>query len=575
MDGGLLRTVSHSRAVRYNDAHMRALVLVTLMFPTFDALAQERWQARSMTMSTRGIAATSQTLASQVGAQILARGGSVVDAAIASNLALGVVEPMMCGIGGDLFVLHWDAKTGKLTALNASGWSGKNYSLENLKAKGVYAMPAGGIHTVSVPGAVDGFWKMHQKYGKLPWKELFQPAIRLAREGFPVTEIIQWDWENSVRKLAADPNAKKVYLIDGQRAPEAGEIFRNPGLANAYELIANQGPPAFYRGAITEAILKTSQRLGGLLVKEDFAEFSSEFVEPISTTYRGWKVAEIPPNGQGIGALMMLNLMERFPIHQWPHASVDALHAKIEAQKLAYADLGRYVADPKKARVPVEGLLNKAYAAERAKLIRMEEAECDPKPGMPPEVTSKHTIYQALIDRDGNMVSWIQSISDLWGSGVVVDDFGFHLHDRAAGFRFDPEHPNALGPRKRPFHTIIPGFMEKDGVHIGFGIMRGSNQPLAQAQFVSNVVDHGMNIQAALEAPRFTRRVLTGCEVLIENRYPEGIRKELEKRGHRLDLRGEYSGLMGGGQAVMFNAKTKVKSAGSSPRKDGAAIPEP
>lgn len=552
------------------------LWLAVLMFNTLDAIAQERWQARSMTMSTRGISATSQTLASATGAQILAKGGSAVDAAIASNLVLGLVEPMMCGIGGDLFVIHFDSKTGKLTGLNASGWSGKNYSLEKLRDKGVTSMPAGGIHTVSVPGAVDGFWKMHQKFGKLPWKDLFQPAIRLAREGFPVTEIIQWDWEHSVSKLAADANAKKVFLLDGgTRAPAVGEIFKNPSLAAAYELIANQGPSAFYKGAITDAILKTSQRHGGLLTKEDFAEFSSEFVEPITTTYRGWKVAEIPPNGQGIGALMMLNVMERFPIHEWQHASADALHAKIESQKLAYADLRQYIADPKKARVPVEGLLDKAYAAERAKLIKMDQAECDAKFGVPPVITSRHTIYQAAIDKDGNLVSWIQSISDLWGSGVVTDDYGFHLHDRAAGFRFEPEHPNALAPRKRPFHTIIPGYMEKDGQHIGFGIMRGGNQPLAQAQFVSNVVDHGMNIQAALEAPRFTRRLFTGCEVLIESRYPESMRAELEKRGHRLDVRGEYSGLMGGGQAVMFNSKTKVKSAGSSPRKDGAAIPEP
>jgi gamma-glutamyltranspeptidase/glutathione hydrolase len=546
--------------------------LFLLLMPAAFAVAQERWQARSMTMTQGGIAATSQTLASQIGAQILARGGSVVDAAIASNLALGVTEPMMCGFGGDLFVIHWNAKTGKLTGLNASGWSGKNYTLENLKARG--ASSPRGIHLVSVPGAIDGFAKMHQKFGKLPWKDLFQPAIQLARDGFPVTEIIQWDWGHSEAKLAADANAKRVFLPNG-RAPEPGEIFKNPELAKALELMAAQGPAAFYKGPITDSILKTSKRLGGLLEKEDFAEYSAQWVDPIESTYRGWRVAELPPNGQGIGALMMLNLMERFPIDRWTYESPEAFHAKIEAQKFAYADLRQYVADPKFARVPVEGLLNKAYAAERAKLINPEKAECDARFGMPPETSSRHTIYLSVIDREGNIVSWIQSISDLWGSGVVTDDYGFHLHDRAGGFRFEEGHANSAGPRKRPFHTIIPGFMEKGDEHIGFGIMRGANQPLAPAQFVSNVVDHGMNIQAALEAPRFTRRGAPGCQVQIESRVPQGSRDSLTAKGHDLDVRGEYSGLMGGGQAVMFNSRTKVKFGGSSPRKDGAAIPEP
>ena len=548
---------------------MRPISLIVLL--TGGLMAQERWQARSMTMSQKGIVATSQTLASQAGAQMLARGGSAVDAAIAANLVLGVVEPMMCGIGGDLWVIHWDAKTGKSTGLNASGWSGKNYTLDNLAKKGA-SFPTG-IHTATVPGAVDGFAKMHQRFGKLPWKDLFQPAIQFARTGFPVTEIIQWDWSHSVSKLLADQNARRVYLMQG-RAPEAGEVFKNPELAAALELIAAQGPAAFYRGSIADAILKTSQRLNGTLVKEDFAEYSSEWVEPISTTYRGWKVSELPPNGQGVGALTMLNLMERSPIEKWQQLSAEAFHVKIEAQKLAYADLREYVADPRFSKIPVAGLLDKNYAAARAALIAPDKAECDPRPGDPPG-GSKHTVYLSVIDREGNMVSWIQSISDLWGSGVVVDGMGFGLHDRANGFRFEAGHANSAGPRKRPFHTIIPGTMEKGDLHIGFGIMRGINQPLAHAQFVSNVADHGMNIQAALEAPRFTRRSYTGCEVMIESRVPEAVRKALEEKGHRVDVRGEYSGMMGGGQAVMYNSRTRVKFGGSSPRKDGAAIPEP
>jgi len=532
------------------------------------AQAQERTQARSMTISQKGIVATSQTLASQAGAHVLARGGSAVDAAIAANLVLGVVEPMMCGIGGDLWAIHWDAKTGQTAGLNASGWSGKNYTLAN-----VPRFPHG-IHTVTVPGAVDGMAKMHQRFGRLPWRDLFQPAIQLARGGFPVTEIIQWDWEHSASKLRADPNARRVYLVGGERAPHVGEIFKNPELATALELLANQGPAAFYKGAITEAILKTSRRLGGTLAKEDFAEYAAEWVTPISTTYRGWRVQELPPNGQGIGALQMLNVMERWPLPDWKPDAAQTLHIKIEAQKLAYADMHEYVADPRQAKVPVAGLLDKAYAAERAKLVRDDKAECDPRHGEPPGA-NKHTIYLSVIDREGNIVSWIQSISDIWGSGVVVDGMGFHLHDRANGFRFTAGHANSTGPRKRPFHTIIPGFMEKDDLKIGFGIMRGINQPLAHAQFVSNIADHGMNIQAALEAPRFTRRSYTGCDVLMESRVPEAARRALGEKGHLVDVRGDYSGLMGGGQAVLFNNKTRVKFGASSPRKDGAAIPEP
>jgi len=541
-----------------------------LLFGVMTAPAQERWQARSVVMSQHGIVATSQTLASQVGAQILAKGGSAVDAAIAANLVLGVVEPMMNGIGGDLFMIHWNAKTGQLTGLNASGWSGKGYTLEALDKRGAKYRPSG-IHTVTVPGAVEGYGKVHQRFGKLPWKDLFAPAIHYASNGFPVTEIIQWDWEHSVGKLEADENAKRVFLPGG-RAPQPGDMFKNPELAKALKIVADGGVNAFYRGPIAEAILKTSARLSGTLAREDFATYSSEWVTPISTDYRGWRVYELPPNGQGVGALMMLNLFSAFPISKWDPLSAEAFHTKIEAQKLAYADLAQYIADPRFGPVPVKGLLDAEYATRRAKEIDPDRANCSVQAGEVPG--SKHTIYRSGVDRDGNIVSWIQSISDIWGSGVVVDGMGFHLHDRANAFVFDAGHPNSAGPRKRPFHTIIPGFMEKGDQHIGFGIMRGSNQPQAHAQFISYIADHGMNIQAALEAPRFTRRESRGCSVLIESRVPAAAREELSKKGHYLDLRGEYSGLMGGGQAVMYHSGTKVKSGASSPRKDGAAIPE-
>lgn len=533
--------------------------------------AQERWQARSMVITTRGIAATSQTLASQAAAKILERGGSAVDAAIAANAVLSVVEPMMCGMGGDLFAIHYDAKTATLSGLNASGWSGRGQTLDAYKAKGLYGIPSTGIHTVTVPGAVDGWWQMHRKFGKLPWADLFQPAIYYARNGFPVTEIIQEEWAGGVSKLNIDDNARKYWLIDG-RAPKLGEIFKVPALATALEIVAKGGRDAYYKGPIAAAILKTSKRLGGTLQPADFAEFSSEWIAPISVDYRGWKVYEMPPNGQGIAALMMLNLMEQFGLPQMDQRSAEAMHIKIEAQKLAYRDLYTYVADPKQAHVPTTGMLSKPYAKARATAISTERANCDPKPGEPEK---GHTIYLSVIDKDGNTVSWIQSISDFFGSGVAVDDYAFHLHDRGGNFSADPAHPNVLAARKRPFHTIIPGFMEKGTTKIAFGIMRGGNQAQAHAQFVSNIVDHNMNIQAALEAPRFTRRTVDGCGVMMENRLDPVAQEKLKSLGHYVDWRSEYSAQMGGGQAVQLDTATKIHFGASSPRKDGAAIPEP
>lgn len=526
-----------------------------------------------MVITLRGIAATSQTLASQAGAQILARGGSAVDAAIAANAVLAVVEPMMCGIGGDLFAIHWDSQKRKLTGINASGWAPQGLSLDYLKKHDLYSVGSSSIHSVTVPGAVDGWKRMHTKFGKLPWADLFRPAIYYAERGFPVTEVIQYDWQASEYKLAANENAKRVFLPGG-RAPAVGNIFRNPELAKALRLIASQGPDSFYRGEIARAILATSQRLGGTMTAEDLSLYQSEFVEPISTTYRGWKVSELPPNGQGIGALMMLNILENFPVGEYAQNSAEAFHLKIEAQKLAFQDLRRFVADPKRANVPTAGLLSKDYAKERAKTIDPKQAHCDVRAGDPVNGHG-NTIYLTVVDAEGNIVSWIQSISDIFGSGIGVDGMGFILHDRGAAFSSDPDHPNALAPRKRPYHTIIPAFMEKDDIHIGFGIMRGMNQAQAQAQFVTNIVDHGMNIQAALEAPRFVKQTLGGCDLRIEGRVTADVRAELERRGHFLTVGGDYSGLMGGGQAVIHNSKTRVNYGASSPRKDGAAIPEP
>jgi gamma-glutamyltranspeptidase/glutathione hydrolase len=511
-----------------------------------DSSAKDRSQARSMVITTAGVAASSQTLASQAGAQTLARGGSAIDAAIAANAVLSVVEPMMCGIGGDLFAIYRDAKTGDLTGINASGYAPQALTLEALN----FTVPAAGIHTVTIPGAVDGWAKLHGRFGKLPWADLFQPAIYYADRGFPLTELIQYDWEHDQAKLC-----EGLFLWNGH-APHVGEIFRNPQLACAYRILANEGPAALYRGEIGAAILRTSERLGGKMSADDLLDYSSEWIDPISTTYRGWTISQIPPNGQGIGTLEMLNIMENFDIPAMDPLSADAFHVKIEAQKLAFADQRRYIADPRFSPVPIEKMLSKEYAKQHASTIG-------------------HTVYLAVADREGNVVSFIQSISDLWGSGVLVDAFGFHLHNRGSAFAADPAHPNALAPRKRPYHTIIPGFMQRDQFHIAFGIMRGLNQAQAHAQFVSNVVDHGMNIQAALEAPRFTKMTLGGSDVRIEGRVPPAAREALKRRGHDLEVLGDYSGLVGGGQAVMRDSSTGVNYGASSPRKDGAAIPEP
>jgi len=526
-----------------------------------------------MVITRQGIVATSEVLASQSGAQILARGGSAADAAIAANAVLGVVEPMMDGMGGDLFAIEWDARTGKLTGLNSSGWAPEKLTPDFLNEKGITKMPGMGIYSVTVPGCVRGWEALHAKFGRLPWADLFRPAIYYAQNGFPVAEIIADEWKAFQHALNAEPNAQAVFLPGG-KAPATGQVFRNSQYARALELVASQGPDAFYRGPIAQALLKTSERLGGVMTAADLADFRPEWVDPISTTYRGWTVYELPPNGQGMAALEMLNIMERFPIAQDGAGSADAYHIKMEAQKLAYSDLRRYLADPRFAKVPSGGIISKEYAAERAKTIDMNKAHCDVEAGDPRRYGSD-TIYLSAVDKEGNIVSFIQSLSGAFGSGVMVEDFGLMLQNRGALFLLDADSPDVLAPRKRPFHTIIPGFMQKGDVHVGFGIMGGLNQPQAHAQFVSNVVDYGMNIQAALEAPRFTKLHFGGCDFMMEDRVPEAVRKALEERGHPLTLRGAYSTWMGGGQVVLHDSATGVNYGASSPRKDGAAVPEP
>jgi gamma-glutamyltranspeptidase/glutathione hydrolase len=541
-----------------------ALLLTTSMS------AQDRSTARSMVVTRYGIVATSLVQASVAGAQILERGGSAIDAAIAANATLGVTEPMMNGMGGDLFAIYWEAKSGKLYGLNASGWAPRGLTIAHVRAQDATAMPLGGIDSVTVPGAVAGWHALHERFGRLAWKDLFQSAILYAEDGYPVPEIIASYWSDAAEWIAKDPEGRRVYLPNG-KPPAVGQVFQNPDLGKALRLVAQDGAATFYKGDIAHAILSTSQSLRGTMAADDLAEFSPEWVEPISTTYRNWTIYELPPNGQGMAALEMLNIMETSPPSPDGPLSAVELHKKIEAMKLAYADLGRYNADPRFAKVPVKGILSKEYAHQRAQLINPAKANCKVDAGTPP---TSDTTYLSVVDRDGNIVSLIQSNYEAFGSGIVVRDMGFALQDRGALFSLDPASPNALAPRKRPFHTIIPAFMEHGDQHIGFGIMGGANQPLAHAQFVSNVVDYRMNIQEALENARFTVSEDRGCNIVIESRVPPEVRQKLSAMGHKLDVRREYSTAMGRGQAVLHDARAKVNYGASDPRADGAAIPE-
>jgi gamma-glutamyltranspeptidase / glutathione hydrolase len=547
---------------------VRTAVVVLLLAHLMSA--RDRSNARSMVITRYGIVATSHVQASVAGAEILRHGGSAVDAAIAANAVLGVTEPMMNGMGGDLFAIYWDAKTGKLYGLNSSGWAPTGLTIEHLKAKKDVAMPIEGIDSVTVPGAVAGWQALHQRFGRTPWKDLFQPAIFYADEGYPVPEIIASYWSDAADWLADDKEAQRVYLPGG-KSPAVGQVFQNHDLAKALRLVAEQGADAFYKGEIAHAIIATSQNFGGTMADGDLAEFSPEWVEPISTTYRDWTVYELPPNGQGMAALEMLNIMESSPPSPEGPLSVTELHKKIEAMKLAYADLGEYNGDPRFAKIPVKGILSKEYARERARLIDANKANCEVAAGTPP---FSDTTYLSVVDREGNIVSLIQSNYEAFGAGIVVRGMGFALQDRGALFSLDPASPNALAPHKRPFHTIIPAFMERGDEHIGFGIMGGANQPLAHVQFVSNVVDYGMNIQEAMETARFTVSPLRGCNIVIESRVPPDVRQKLSAMGHILDVRGAYTTAMGRGQAVLHDTRTKMNYGASDARADGAAIPE-
>jgi gamma-glutamyltranspeptidase/glutathione hydrolase len=479
----------------------------------------------------------------------------------------------MNGMGGDLFVIVYDAKANKLYGLNASGWAPKVLTIDYLHKQGLREMPQQGVNAITVPGVVDGWQKLSEKFGRKKLAEDLAPAIRTAKDGFPVPELTAAVWASDVDRLRADEAASAVYLPQ-DRAPKVGEVFHNADLAWSLQQIADHGRDAFYRGEISRKILDTMKRHGGTMTAQDMAEYSSEWVEPISTTYRDWTVYEMPPNGQGLAALEMLNIMETFPLGQkdYGFGSVNALHAMIEAKKLAYADLAKYIGDPRGQKLPVAMLLSKQWAAQRAKLIDAEHANCDITAGEIP--AGRDTTYLSVVDRDGNMVSLIQSNYDSFGSGIVAAGTGFALHNRGGLFTLDATSPNALAGRKRPRHTIIPAFAQKGDTRVAFGIMGGWNQSQAHAQFVANIADFKMNIQAALEAPRFVKYTFTGCDVAMENRFAGNVRSVLGSKGHKIEVLGTFSGHVGGGQAVMRDSAAGVNYGASDPRKDGQAAPE-
>lgn len=530
---------------------------------------------RSMVITRYGIVAASQPLAARAGVSMLEQGGNAVDAAIAANAANGLMEPAMNGVGGDLFAIVYIAKTGKLYGLNASGWAPSGLTPALLEARGIRRIPLRGIYGVTVPGAVAGWQALHDRFGTLPFSTLLAPAIAYAREGFPVTQVIAETWAEYKRALDATPEAKRTYEIDGH-TPREGEIFRNAGLAETLSRIAEHGRDGFYRGPTAQAILATERQYDGTMTAADLADFQPEWVTPLHVNYRGWTVYELPPNSQGIGALMMLQIMSHFPMSDYGFHSTMSLHVTMEAKQLAYADVLRYVGDPKLAHVPVDQMLDPAHAAARAAMIGPDKAVCSEPPSDFSSITGKKggdTIYLTVIDRDGNIVSLIQSNYEEFGSGLVPPGAGFVLQDRGTLFTLQPGMANTLAPHKRPLHTIIPGFMEKDSVRIGFGIMGGWNQAQAHAQFVSDIADYGMTIQQALAAGRFTKPGFSGCDFDIESRIPQAVRDSLSAMGYQLTLYGPRTGHFGWGQAVLGTAGG-VHYGASDPRHDGEAVPQ-
>ena len=535
-------------------------------------------QGRSMIVAQHGIVATSQPLAAQIGLEVLKRGGNAADAAIATNAAMGVVEPMSCGIGGDLFVIYWDAKTQKLYGLNASGRSPYALNREVFKQRNLTQIPDSGPLSWSVPGCVSGWEDLRGRFGTRPLNELLQPAIELARDGFPVSEIIAGDWQSSTKSLEKWPDSAKTYLPGG-KAPRVGEMFKNPHLARSYELIAKDGPRAFYNGPISEAIVRFSERNGGYFGARDFADHKNTWVDPVSTNYRGYDVWELPPNGQGIAALQMLNLLEPYDLRKFGSGSAEYLHYLAEAKKLAFADRAKFYADPDFGKLPVAELISKPYAEQRRKLIRPERALTD-IPAGDPRLERADTIYLTVVDKDRNCCSLIQSVYYGFGSQVVPGDVGFALQNRGALFALDPKHLNTLEPHKRPFQTIIPAMVTKGGKPwLCFGVMGGDMQAQGHVQVLVNLIDFGMNLQQAGDAARARHSGSAtptglpgdsgGGTLYVESSIPESVVQRLRAWGHQVvTARGGY----GGYQAVQIDWEQGTLRGATESRKDGAAV---
>jgi gamma-glutamyltranspeptidase/glutathione hydrolase len=559
-----------------------ALVMSTLLVPLFASAAARpgaKFATRSETIAPHGMVCTSHALASQIGLDILKQGGSAVDAAIAADAALGLMEPMSCGIGGDLFAIVWDAKSQRLHGLNASGRSPYILKIEHFRTNGLTKVPSYGPLPVTVPGCVDGWFALHKKFGKLPMKTILASTIRYGREGFPVPEVIAGGWPSSRSPQAKYPNFLDTYNPGGVR-PRKGEVFRNPDLAKTLERIARGGRDAFYKGDIARTISSYMLRHGGFITEQDLADHRSTWVEPVSTNYRGYDVWELPPNGQGIAALQMLNILEGYDLKKSGFGSAEHMHLFIEAKKLAFEDRARHYGDPEFSKIPVKQLISQSYGAERRKLLSMDKAAAAFEPGQP--ALHGDTIYLTVADAKGNMVSFIQSNYRGMGSGMTPDGLGFCLQDRGEGFNVvDEKHPNFYAPHKRPFHTIIPAFVTKDGKPwMSFGVMGGDMQPQGHVQILLNLIEFGMNLQEAGDAPRIYHvgstepnspaRMTDGGTVNLEDGFPPASLEALRKMGHKLGR--TSSGAFGGYQAIRWDATNKVYIGATESRKDGQAV---
>ena len=544
--------------------------------PGYDRVAGRAHASRSEVIAPHAMAATSQPLATQIALDILKAGGSAVDAAIAANAALGLMEPTGNGIGGDLFAIVWDAEKKELVGLNASGRAPQAMTLEYFQENGIETIPKFGPLPVSVPGTVDGWFELHQRYGRLDMKDILAPTIAYARQGFPVSEVIAHYFQSNKRRIGHYPGFAETYMLDGD-VPKKGEMFKNPRLANTLESIAEKGRDEFYKGDIARRIDAYMAEQGGLLNYDDLAAHESEWVTPVSTNYRGWDVFELPPNGQGIAALQILNLLEKFDLSEMGFGSAEYIHTFVEAKKLAFEDRAKYYADMEFVDVPVETLISKDYATERRKLIDQEKASMQ-LPAGDAQLQNGDTIYLTVADSDGNMVSLIQSNYRGMGSGMTPGDLGFVLQNRAELFALDADHANVVAGGKRPFHTIIPAFVMKDGKPlISFGLMGGAMQPQGHAQIVVNMIDFGMNLQEAGDAARINHvgsssptgsKMTDGGVVHLESSFSEDTRATLRAMGHTL---GDSDGSFGGYQAIMRDHEQGVYYGASEVRKDGQA----